>query len=228
MVKSFGYSNAIPCLFCGNPSGKKIMKSLVVIHISYLTKVRKIQNRGLDSMVALASTILREKVILCAVVKINRDMKKLKSLLTFSTRNMHTKNVAYVLMKTIWFRFFLTFTYSISLTPVKRICWIHPKHQKIEIENRDTHQFALEKQSKRSKIDKTRNFRGNEFTYVVRRPRTMPNMINKMASNTRYRVHIIFVNRQKVLTYYDLSRFLMESFQFLTHYDLTRFLKESF
>ena len=114
MVKSFGYSNAIPRLFCGNPSGKKIMKSLVVIHISYLTKVRKIQNRGLDSTGALASAILREKVILCTVVKINRDMKKLKSLSTFSTRNikiltrslqkqiaMHTKNVAYVLMKTI-------------------------------------------------------------------------------------------------------------------------------
>ena len=82
--------------------------------------------------------------------------------------------------------------------------------------------------AKRSKIDKTRNFRDNEFTYVVRRPRTMPNMINKMASNTRYRVHIIFVNRQKVLTYYDLTRFLLESFQFLTHYDLTRFLMESF
>ena len=32
MVKSFGYSNAIPRLFCGNPSGKKI-KSLIVIHI---------------------------------------------------------------------------------------------------------------------------------------------------------------------------------------------------
>ena len=90
MVKSFGYSNAIPRLFCGNPSGKKIMKSLVVVHISYLTKVRKIQNRGLDStgaMGALASAILREKVILCTVVKIVRDMKKLKILLTFSTRN---------------------------------------------------------------------------------------------------------------------------------------------
>ena len=83
----------------------------------YLTKVRKIQNRGLDStgaMGALASAILREKVILCTVVKIVRDMKKLKILLTFSTRNikiqtrslqkqiaMHKKNVAYLSMKTI-------------------------------------------------------------------------------------------------------------------------------
>ena len=82
--------------------------------ISYLTKVRKIENRGLDSTGALASAILKEKVILCTVVKIIRDTKKLKILLTFSTRNikiltrslqkqiaMHTKNVAYVLMKTI-------------------------------------------------------------------------------------------------------------------------------
>ena len=81
----------------------------------YLTKVRKIQNRGLDSpMGALASAILREKVILCTVIKIIRDMKKLKILLTFSTRNikiqtrslqkqiaMHKKNVAYLSMKTI-------------------------------------------------------------------------------------------------------------------------------
>ena len=83
----------------------------------YLTKVRKIQNRGLDStgaMGALASAILREKVILCTVVKIVRDMKKLKILLTFSTRNikiqtrslqkqidMNKKNVAYLSMKTI-------------------------------------------------------------------------------------------------------------------------------
>ena len=70
---------------------------------------------------------------------------------------------------------------------------MHSKHQKKEIENRDTHHFALEKPSKRSKINEIQNFRDNEFTYVVRRPRTMPNMINKMASNTRYRVHIILI-----------------------------------
>ena len=56
--------------------------------ISYLTKVRKIENRGLDSTGALASAILKEKVILCTVVKIIRDTKKLKILLTFSTRNI--------------------------------------------------------------------------------------------------------------------------------------------
>ena len=48
--------------------------------------------------------------------------------------------------------------YSISLTPVKRICWIHSKHQKKEIENRDTHQFALENKASGQKLTKNEIF----------------------------------------------------------------------
>ena len=53
-------------------------------------------------MGALASAILREKVILCTVVKIIRDMKKLKILLSFNFNEVPTeanchahKNFAY-------------------------------------------------------------------------------------------------------------------------------------
>lgn len=147
--------------------------------------------------------------------------------------NCHAHKKCCILIKTILFRFFLNFiqfylvlssALVLSKEFVEFIQNMRKRKQKIEI-----HINLLQKnRASGQKLTKTRNFRDNEFTYVVRRPRTMPNMINKMASNTRYRVHIIFVNRQKVLTYYDLTRFLMESFQFLTHYDLTRFFSKVF